>query len=71
VLKFGSATTPYDFREENGMWTVYNCQSGSAAVLNGVPQAGLGLNEADDLAALLNRVKSQQVASQIANELGS
>jgi hypothetical protein len=50
------------------MWTVYNYQSGSAAVLNGLPQIGLGLNEADDLAALLNRVKIQQVASQNAND---
>jgi hypothetical protein len=50
------------------MWTVYDCQSGSAAILNGVPQNGLGLNQADDLAALLNRVKIQQVASQIAND---
>jgi ABC-type transporter MlaC component len=37
-----SAAGSYDFREENGMWTVYNCQSGYAAVLNGVPQVGLG-----------------------------
>ena len=50
------------------MWSVYNCQSGCAAVLNGAPQIGLGLNEADDLAAILNRVEIQQVASQIAND---
>ena len=50
------------------MWTVYNCQSGCPAVLNGVPQIGLALNEADDLADVLNRVAIQQVTSQIANE---
>jgi hypothetical protein len=63
-----STTRTYDFREEAGMWTVYNCQSGCPAVLNGVPQIGLALNEADDLADVLNRVAIQQVTSQIANE---
>jgi hypothetical protein len=66
--KRGSTTRAYDFREEDGMWTVYVCQSRRAAVLNGVPQIGLGLNEADDLAAILNRVAIQQVTSNIANE---
>ena len=48
------------------MWTVYACESGRAAVLHSAPQTGLGLNEADDLAAVLNRVTIQQVTSQIA-----
>jgi hypothetical protein len=48
------------------MWSVYACESGRAAVLYGAPQTGLGLNEADDLAAVLNRVTIQQVTSQIA-----
>jgi hypothetical protein len=63
-----SAAGSYDFREENGMWTVYNCQSRCVAVLNGAPQVGLGLNEADDIAAVLNRVEIQRAASRIANE---
>ncbi len=42
-----------DVREESGTWTVYDCQSGCAAALNGVLQVGLGLNEADDLAAVV------------------
>jgi hypothetical protein len=58
----------YDFREENGKWAVYNCESGCAAVLNGTPQVGLGLNEADDLTALLNRVATQRSASRIAHD---
>jgi hypothetical protein len=61
-----SRTRAYDFREEDGLWTVYECESGRAAVLHGVPQTGLGLNEADDLAAVLNRVAIQQVTSRIA-----
>ena len=64
----GPLLRAYDFREEGGMWTVYDCQSGCAAVINGVPQIGLGLNEADDLAAILNRVESQRIASRIAND---
>jgi hypothetical protein len=63
-----SAAGSYDFREENGKWTVYNCQSGYAAVLNGIPQVGLGLNEADDIAAVLNRVETQRAASPISYE---
>jgi hypothetical protein len=59
----------YDFREEHGKWTVYNCENGCAAVLNGTPQIGLGLNEADDLTALLNRVATQRFASLIAHHL--
>jgi hypothetical protein len=61
-----SRTRAYDFRGEDGKWTVYACESGRAAVLHGAPQTGLGLNEADDLAAVLNRVTIQQVTSQIA-----
>lgn len=63
-----SAAGSYDFREENGMWTVYDCRSGYAAALNGVPQVGLGLNEADDVAAVLNRVETRRVASRISSE---
>lgn len=68
-MNFGkrrSRTRAYDFREEDGLWTLYECESGHAAVLHGVPQTGLGLNEADDLAAVLNRVAIQQVTSRIA-----
>jgi hypothetical protein len=61
-VRNGSAAGSYDFREENGMWTVYNCQSRCAAVLNGVGQVGLGLNEADDITAVLNRVEIQRAA---------
>jgi hypothetical protein len=63
-----STNRTYDFLQEGGTWTVYNCESGSPAVLNGVPQIGLGLNEADALAAVLNRVEIQLAASRMANE---
>jgi hypothetical protein len=58
----------YDFREENGTWMVYDCRSGYAAALNGVRLVGLGLNEADDIAAVLNRVETQRAASRISSE---
>ncbi len=47
----------YEFREEHGAWTVYDTSTGRPAVLNGVPQTGLSLDEADDLAAVLNRAQ--------------
>jgi hypothetical protein len=59
----------YDVREESGTWTVYDCQSECAAALNGVLWVGLGLNEADDLAAVLSRVELQRFASRNADRL--
>jgi hypothetical protein len=64
----GWPATIYDFREEGGTWTVYDCQSGCPAILNGVSQVGLGLNEASDLAAVLNRVEIELEAARMANE---
>ena len=49
-------STTYDYREEAGTWMVYDRQSGDTAILNGTPQRGLELNEADELSAALNRV---------------
>jgi hypothetical protein len=63
-----SAAGSYDFREENETWMVYDCRTGYAAALNGVRQVGLGLNEADDIAAVLNRVETQSAASAISSE---
>jgi hypothetical protein len=59
----------YDVREESGTWTVYDCQSECAAALNGVLWVGLGLNEADDLAAVLSRVELQRFASRNADRV--
>jgi hypothetical protein len=50
----------YDFREERGTWTIYERGSGRPAVLNGRPQTGLDLNEADELASALNRGRSSR-----------
>ena len=47
----------YDYREEGGTWIIYDRQSGNTATLNGMLQAGLELNEADELSAALNRVE--------------
>ena len=50
-------TPSYDFREEGGTWTVYDCQMDARRRFNEFRQVGLGLNEADYLAAVLNRVE--------------
>jgi hypothetical protein len=47
----------YDYREEGGTWVVYDRRSGNTAILNGTLQAGLELNEADELTSVLNRVE--------------
>jgi hypothetical protein len=47
----------YDYREVDGTWMIYDRRSGDTAVLNGILQAGLELNEADELTSVLNRVE--------------
>ena len=69
IVEIAMRGPTYDFREEGGSWTVYDCQSGCAAALNGTRQVGLGLNEANDLAAVLNRVELQRVSSRNADRL--
>ncbi|WP_246230573.1 hypothetical protein [Bradyrhizobium cytisi] len=41
-------------------WTVYDIRTGSAALINDVVQNGLPLEDADDLADLLNHLQSEQ-----------
>ena len=50
-------------------WTVYDRQNGCPATLNGIQQVCLGLNEADGLAAVLNRVEPQRIWSCNADRL--
>jgi hypothetical protein len=53
-------TARYDIRSELGGWTVYDIRTGSAAVINDVLQNGLPLEDADDLADLLNRLETEK-----------
>lgn len=52
-------TRLYDFTVDtaNAAWMVIETGSGSVACLNGIPQHHLSLAEADDIAALLNRIE--------------
>jgi hypothetical protein len=50
----------YDIRSEMNGWTVYDILTGSPAMVNHVPQTGLPLEDADDLADLLNHLKLEQ-----------
>jgi hypothetical protein len=53
-------TARYDIRSEFKGWTVYDTLTGSPALINDVPQTSLALEDADDLADLLNRLHSEQ-----------
>jgi len=59
-LNMAKPTTPkpefrYDMREDGtGMWAVYDIFTGMTAEVNGVPQDGLDIEQADDLVDLLN-----------------
>lgn len=45
----------YAMREDGtGMWAVYDIFTGLTAEVNGVPQDGLDIEQADDLVDLLN-----------------
>ena len=51
----------YDIRSEINGWTVYDIRTGSPAMINDVPQTGLPLEDADNLADLLNHLQSEQL----------
>jgi hypothetical protein len=53
-------TARYDIRSETNGWTVFDIRTGSPAIVNHVPQTGLPLEDADDLADLLNHLQSEQ-----------
>ena len=45
----------FNMREDGtGMWAVYDIFTGMTAEVNGVPQDGLDIEQADDLVDLLN-----------------
>ncbi|MCK4205297.1 hypothetical protein J3U99_11015 [Brucella pituitosa] len=49
------AENRYDLRkEDDGSWTVFDIFTGMPAEVNGIPQDGLEMQQADDLVDLLN-----------------
>ena len=52
----------YDIKPEGDSWTVYDTSTGLPAEVNDVVQVGLSLEDADDLADLLNRLHAEQSA---------
>jgi len=56
-------TARYDIRPDPNGWTVYDTATDFPAEVNGFVQIGLSLDDADDLADLLNRLHTEQLAS--------
>lgn len=54
---------PYDIRPDSDGWTVYDITTGLPAAVNTVSQTGLSVEDADDLADLLNRLHTEQSAA--------
>ena len=53
----------YDMRSDPNGWTVYDTTTGLPAEVNGTAQIGLFLEDADDLADLLNRLHAEQLTA--------
>jgi len=53
----------YDIRRDDVGWTVYNVRTAETARVNCVPQTGLDMEKADDLADLLNYLAWQKSES--------
>jgi hypothetical protein len=53
----------YNIRPDPDGWTVYDTVTGFPAAVNDVIPAGLSLEDADDLADLLNRLHNEQSAA--------
>ena len=50
----------YDIKPDGSGWTVYDTTTRLAAEVNGFIQIGLSVENADDLADLLNRLRVEQ-----------
>lgn len=50
---------PYDIRKEPNGWTVFDVETGRPAEVNGYLQIEMTLEDADDLADLLNHLATQ------------
>jgi hypothetical protein len=53
----------YDIQTDPSGWTVYDINTGLPAEVKGVVQIGLSMEDADDLADLLNRLHTEQSAA--------
>ena len=53
-------TARYDIKSDDNGWTVYDTRTGAPALVNHVPQTSLPLDDADNLADLLNHLQAQQ-----------
>jgi hypothetical protein len=56
-------TERYDIRSERKGWTVYDTRTGSVVAINDFPQSGLQLEDADDMADLLNHLYSENACA--------
>lgn len=50
----------YDIREDREGWTVFDVFTGEPVVIHGVPQTGLDIQDADELAELLEKPAMMQ-----------
>lgn len=50
----------YDLREDREGWTVFDIFTGEAVVIAGVPQTGMDVQDADELAELLEHPSMAQ-----------
>ena len=55
----------YDIKPDGNGWTVYDTVTSQAAEVNGRIQVGLSVEDADDLADLLNRLHVEQLAAAV------
>ena len=55
----------YDIKPDGNGWTVYDTTTRLAAEVNGFIQIGLSVEDADDLADLLNRLHVEQLAAAV------
>jgi hypothetical protein len=53
----------YDIKPHRDSWMVIDTSTGSPASINGVWQVGLPLEDADDLADLLNHLHTEALAA--------
>jgi hypothetical protein len=53
-------TARYDIQTDRNGWTVYDTTTGLPTDVNGMLQIGLSMEDADDLADLLNLIHAEQ-----------
>ena len=58
-----SVVARYDIRPDEKGWTVFDTATNIPAEVNGMIQVGLPLDDADDLADLLDRLATERSAS--------